>query len=232
LRYYIEALRQNNYPYAYHCVGSAFAVRADAYAQQGGMNKRKAGEEFYFLQKIVPLGNFRELNETKVIPSPRASERVPFGTGKVIAKIIQANEAVFLTYNPAAFECLGHFFSDVLECFKQKTDTIKSIVDHQQPAIKEFLIKNHFLDKIEEINFNCTSLRTFKQRFFTWFNGLMILQFLNDSHDSSFTKIPIIEAASKILMKNGIITLIEKDPLILLNKFRNIQRSSEYRQEL
>lgn len=232
LRYYIEALRLSNYPFAYHCVGSAFAVRADVYAQQGGMNKRKAGEEFYFLQKIIPLENFHELNETKVIPSPRASERVPFGTGKVIAKIIQSNEEVFLTYNPASFECLGKFFSDVLKCFKQKTNKIKSIVDQQQPAIKEFLIKNYYLCKIEEINSNCTSLKTFRKRFFNWFNGLMVLQFLNESHVSSFRKIPVTEASSFILKKQGIITSQEKDALILLNKFRNIQRNSEYRQEL
>jgi hypothetical protein len=231
LRFYIEALRLSNYPYAYHCIGSAFAVRADVYAQQGGMNKRKAGEEFYFLQKIIPLGNFHELNETKIIPSPRESDRVPFGTGKAIAKIIQANEEVYLTYNPVAFESLGNFFSDVVKCFKQKTDKIKSIVDHQQPAIKEFLIKNLFLDKIEEINSNCTSLRTYKMRFFKWFNGLMVLQFLNESHNKYFSKISVTEAAAIILnSRNEIIT--GKDSRYLLGKLRNIQRNSEFNPKL
>jgi hypothetical protein len=227
LRYYIEALRQNNYPYAYHCVGSAFAVRADIYAQQGGMNKRKAGEEFYFLQKVIPLGNYYELNETTIIPSPRESDRVAFGTGKVISKIIQSEEEILLTYNPASFECLGNFFSDSAGYFSQPIEVIKSLIEKQHPFLKEFLEKNFFLSKIEEINSNCTSIKTFRQRFFAWFTGLMILQFLNESHVSLFTKIPVTEAASNILMKKNVITLVENDPLILLNKFRDIQRHSE-----
>jgi hypothetical protein len=232
LRYYIEALRQNNYPYAYHCVGSAFAVKADVYARQGGMNKRKAGEEFYFLQKIIPLGSFRELNETKIIPSPRVSERVPFGTGKAIAKIIQSNEEVFLTYNPASFECLGKFFSESSGCFKQQPKIIESIIEKQHPSLIKFLENNSFYRKIEEINSNCSSLKAFRKRFFNWFNGLMVLQFLNESHVSSFKKISVTEASSFILMKKGFITSPEKDELILLNKFRNIQRNSEFNPKL
>ena len=56
LRYYVQALRYAAFPYAHHTIGSSMAVRADAYAKQGGMNKRQAGEDFYFLHKIIPLG--------------------------------------------------------------------------------------------------------------------------------------------------------------------------------
>ncbi len=61
LRYYVQALRWAGFPYAYHTIGSSMAARADAYQRQGGMNKRQAGEDFYFLQKIVSLGGFTEL---------------------------------------------------------------------------------------------------------------------------------------------------------------------------
>ncbi len=37
-------------------LGSAFAVRADAYVKQGGMNRRQAGEDFYFLNKLTGFG--------------------------------------------------------------------------------------------------------------------------------------------------------------------------------
>src|SRR5213594_3575687 len=80
LRYYVRALRYAGFPYAHHTIGSCMAVRADVYKKQGGMNKRQAGEDFYFLQKIIPLGHFTDLTETKVIPSSRPSDRVPFGT--------------------------------------------------------------------------------------------------------------------------------------------------------
>ncbi|MEM6806764.1 MAG: glycosyltransferase family A protein, partial [Bacteroidota bacterium] len=49
LRYYIEGLRYAEHPYAYHTIGSSMAVRSTAYERQNGMNRRKAGEDFYFL---------------------------------------------------------------------------------------------------------------------------------------------------------------------------------------
>ena len=82
LRYYIQALRHAGFPHAHHTLGSCMAVRADAYRKQGGMNKRKAGEDFHFLNKVIPLGGFADLTRTTVYPSPRPSDRVPFGTGK------------------------------------------------------------------------------------------------------------------------------------------------------
>jgi hypothetical protein len=88
LRYYVEALRYAGFPHAYHTIGSSMAARADPYFKQGGMNKRKAGEDFYFLHKIIPLGGFGEINDTRVIPSPRASHRVPFGTGRAPAPLV------------------------------------------------------------------------------------------------------------------------------------------------
>jgi len=52
LRYYIEAIRHTGFPHACHTIGSAFCVSASAYVSQGGMNKRKAGEENYFLRTL------------------------------------------------------------------------------------------------------------------------------------------------------------------------------------
>ena len=86
LRYYVNALRYATYPFAYHTIGSSMAVSARTYALAGGMNKRKAGEDFYFLHKLIPLGNFKELNSCTVYPSSRISRRVPFGTGRAMLK--------------------------------------------------------------------------------------------------------------------------------------------------
>jgi len=51
LRYMNQFLRYAGFPFAYHTIGSSFAVRAGTYALQGGMNSRKAGEDFYSLIK-------------------------------------------------------------------------------------------------------------------------------------------------------------------------------------
>ena len=52
LRYLNEAMRFANFPFAYHTIGSGFVVKAEVYAKQGGMNRKKAGEDFYFLHKL------------------------------------------------------------------------------------------------------------------------------------------------------------------------------------
>ncbi|HIN39067.1 MAG TPA: hypothetical protein EYM84_02195, partial [Flavobacteriales bacterium] len=86
LRYYVQALKFIQYPYAYHTIGSCMITSAKTYALSGGMNRRKAGEDFYFLHKIFPLGGHKTFNKTCVYPSPRISDRVPFGTGRAMGK--------------------------------------------------------------------------------------------------------------------------------------------------
>ena len=121
LRYYIEACRYSGHPFAFHAVGSSMAVRAEAYVAQGGMNQRQAGEDFYFLQKIISLGNFGELNSTRVIPSPRVSDRVPFGPGRAVGEFLQGKGGRMESYPFEAFEDLKIFFGQICE----KNDTVE-----------------------------------------------------------------------------------------------------------
>lgn len=88
LRYFVNAQMEVGLPFAYHTVGSSMAVRSSAYQRMGGMNSRKAGEDFYFLQKFIAIGTFGEILSTTVFPSARSSHRVPFGTGKAVGKIM------------------------------------------------------------------------------------------------------------------------------------------------
>ncbi len=77
------------------------------------MNKRKAGEDFYFIQKIIELGNYTELNTTGVIPSPRISNRVPFGTGKAIGDWVKQGSEEYFTYHPQTFRDLIPLTSNI-----------------------------------------------------------------------------------------------------------------------
>jgi hypothetical protein len=61
------------------------------------MNRRMAGEDFYFIQKLLPAGGFFNLNQTTVYPSPRSSARVPFGTGVTIQRLTEGKNETLLT---------------------------------------------------------------------------------------------------------------------------------------
>ena len=118
LRYYYQALKYAGFPWVYQTVGSAIAVKAGTYARAGGMNKRQGGEDFYFIQKLIPAGGYFYLNTTTVIPSPRISGRVPFGTGPVVGKMTP--DIDYLTFNPSGFEYLKKLFDNVMMLFTLK----------------------------------------------------------------------------------------------------------------
>ena len=201
LRYYNRALNYSNFPYSFHTIGSSMAVRSKVYQKQGGMNRRKAGEDFYFLHKIFPLGNFTELNSTKTIPSPRASDRVPFGTGSAIQKYLATDAQIYLTYNIQTFIDLKMFFERVIEFYSSTSHHI--IVSSLAPSVKKFLAGNNFEEKLIELRQHSGSEKMFVKRFFNWFDGFMVLKFVHSARDNFYEQIEILDAAKALMKLNG-----------------------------
>lgn len=202
LRYYIQALRFAGHPHAYHTIGSAFGVRADIYAAQGGMNKRKAGEDFYFLQKIIPLGGFYEINSTRVMPSPRPSDRVGFGTGPVISKFQRGETTELHTYHPDVFFDLKEFLSTVRSLYNAGQQSLQQVLEDYPPALRENL--NHeFISRILEIRGNSARESTFINRFYRWFNMFRTLKYINYAHQHYYSRVPVLDAAREFLSGTG-----------------------------
>lgn len=201
LRFYRQALRYIQYPYAFHTIGSCFSVRAEIYAQQGGMNKRRAGEDFYFLKKIFPLGNFFEINDTKVYPSPRPSNRVAFGTGPSIFKMIHSNNYDLLTYGLEGFEDIKQLIS-LVPCFYQINSTqLDKQLSELSVHMQSFLKRKEFTEKLGEINANCSSKEAFIKRFYYWFDNFMIIKYLNYVYPDRYKKKHVEESACELLIK-------------------------------
>ncbi len=182
LHYYKSALRYCGYPYAYHTIGSAFAVRCMPYAQVGGMGKQQAGEDFYFLQKIFPLGKTKEIFTTKIYPAARLSDRVPFGTGPALAKMIAEKEIAKYTYSFKSFQILKTFFEKIDFFFKASPESIENEIKNLPDFVLKFLSEDDFLSEIDIINRTTATLPAFKKRFFNYFNAFKILKFLNFIH--------------------------------------------------
>ena len=223
LRYYFQGLAYSGFPYVFHTVGSATAVKAQTYVKSGGMNRRRAGEDFYFIQKLVPLGGYFNLNSTIVYPSPRASSRVPFGTGASIGKLNDDKSSTLLTYNILAFKELRTLFDmiDVLfECKPQKLDDqyIKL-----PKGLRLFIDKNEWINKIIEVKNNTSGILSFKKRFFEWFNMFKIVKYLNYVHTDYFEKRPVEVAASELLEEKGVMGT-SKEPFDLLLYYRNLEK--------
>ncbi len=222
LRYYKQAIEFTRFPYSFHTVGSSMAVRAEIYAKQGGMNRKKAGEDFYFLHKIIPLGNFIEINTTRIIPSPRPSDRVPFGTGAAITKSINQPNEEFITYHPLAFVVLKDFFEKTDNLFIHSSPLNQ--INEIQPFMLKFLSENDFENALIEIKKHSPTIHTFRKRFFDWFNAFRILKYLNYSHEHELSKINLSIAASHLLKLAHHHQCTSLDTADLLNIYRNRDR--------
>ncbi|PIP55106.1 MAG: family 2 glycosyl transferase [Bacteroidetes bacterium CG23_combo_of_CG06-09_8_20_14_all_32_9] len=200
LRYYISALRFAGHPFAYQTIGSSFAIRADVYCKQGGMNKRKAGEDFYFLQKVIQLGNYADLNSTKVFSSPRPSDRVPFGTGAVIEKMQKSGDPNYFTYNLQAFDDIADIVRLSAKMYGKNEAQLNSLLIEFSMPVQKFLIKNNFVKNVIECIRNSSSQLTFLQRFFKWFNMFKVLKFMNYSHPAFYSYKGVEDVAKQFLL--------------------------------
>ncbi|MEI6047315.1 MAG: glycosyltransferase family A protein [Bacteroidota bacterium] len=225
LRYYFQGLAYSGFPYVFHTVGSALAVKAQQYVKAGGMNRKRAGEDFYFIQKLVPAGGYFSLNSTTVYPSPRTSSRVPFGTGASIGKLSEGKLPALLTYNFLAFKDLRSFFCMAENIFNCKHEDLHKWYKIFPESIILFLKEKEWTDKMVEIKNNTSGLPSFKKRFFGWFNMFRIVKYLNYVHKEIFEKKPVDVSASELLKNAGII--FESEVLMdLLLYYRKMEKIS------
>ncbi len=220
LRYYNQASRFINFPFAYHTVGSSMACCAESYVKFGGMNRHQAGEDFYFLQKIIPHGNFRELNSTCIFPSPRPSHRVPFGTGRAISKYLENTNEIILTYNFESWKTLIPLFSGVEYLFNANNEGLETWINNLHPALNKYLTDQNITKKISEIKSNTSSLESFRKRFFFWFDAFMLLKYLNFANESYFERKPISAEALKLAKEIGLKLPTNPNYFDLLKSYR------------
>ncbi|MBK7626410.1 MAG: glycosyltransferase family 2 protein [Bacteroidales bacterium] len=223
LRYYFQSLAFTGFPWIFHTVGSAIAVRALPYIKAGGMNRKQAGEDFYFIQKLVPAGGYFSLNSTAVYPSPRPSFRVPFGTGASIEKLSKEESTVVMTYNMESFTELRAYFAMTEKFFRCKAEELTDCFDNLPEGIKRFSDKVEWINKLTEIKNNTSGLDSFRKRFFGWFNMFRIVKYLNFVHPELFEKQPVVVSASLLLQTIGA-NCNSEDPVELLKYFRKLER--------
>lgn len=192
LRYYKEAMTYCQLPYAFHTVGSSMAVRSSAYQKQGGMNKRKAGEDFYFLHKIIALGGFTNLTSTRVIPSPRSSERVPFGTGRAIGQWLNQTIQELPTYSFQSFICIRSFVLQLPAIYEERMDSLPR-------ELHTFLADQGFSEAVQNAKDNSSSYDSFSKRFFAWFDAFRLLKCVHYLRDHHFADQLISGECSKLL---------------------------------
>ena len=195
LRYYKNSLKYSNLPYSFHTIGSAFALTASAYARQGGMNRRKAGEDFYFINKLIKGEIFGEINDTKVMPSPRVSNRVPFGTGRAILEGLNTQKDLSLTYDFQSFEVI-HSWINRIETKDFKYGNFPEILKAYMG--EEIWIKHH----TTMLN-NTNSHKSYLKLFYNIFDAFWMLKFIHYLRDNYYPNTRLLDNTNALLIKMG-----------------------------
>ncbi|MEL6559912.1 MAG: glycosyltransferase family 2 protein [Bacteroidota bacterium] len=180
LRYFVNMQRFCLLPYAHQTVGSCMAVRSRDYQKQGGMNKRKAGEDFYFLMKMMLLGNFSEINDTVVFPSSRTSDRVPFGTGRAMLEWQAGLEKRNSSYHPESFLLLKIFLDMMPEFFFKDFNGLRGRIPL---LVWQFMESQKIHEVLLDIKKKSKDIGTFQRHFYGWFDGFRLMKYVHFSRD-------------------------------------------------
>ena len=222
LRYYINIQKWAGLPYAFQTVGSSMAVRSGSYCRYGGMNTKKAGEDFYFLQKIISKGKCGEITGTTVIPSPRISDRVPFGTGKAVGDMLATNEKIFNTYHPEAFAEIKAWINEMPVWYINGWENVSKNLPSN---LVNWLNLQNFEDILNECKKHTSGYEKFRKRVFQWFDAFKLMKFLHWYRDKILSNIPVTDA-SKWLLDNMNIHLKDASSEDYLSLFRKTDKSA------
>jgi glycosyltransferase involved in cell wall biosynthesis len=192
LRYYIQALRFVGYPHAYHTIGSSMAVRCSAYAKIGGMNRRKAGEDFYFLHKLIPQGRFFDLTECSVWPSARVSDRVPFGTGRAMMEMKSGDKDFSQVYN-------AKIFIEIQKWWNHKEAIIAMQTEQWPSFVADAFAEYNWLEGLIALGKRSSSSTVFFRNFSFWFDGFKMLKLVHYARDHYYPNTLNVRVCKELL---------------------------------
>ncbi len=222
LRSYLFGLQQAGSPYAFHSIGSAFACRAAAYLKAGGMNRRSAAEDFYFLQQLAKTGGVEMLSGTLVRPSARFSARVPFGTGRVVQGQVEQGEMLFSFSSAASFAVLRDWLQLVAESWQSPAAALLTRAAEISPLFGEFLQGLDFLSNWQKLQRNHRHRQQFLTAFHGWFDALRTRQLLHRLEDRD-SEITIGDSVGRLLAWGGYSGIDdERQQLLLLEKLQGV----------
>lgn len=203
LRYYVLGLTYTNSPFALNTIGSTIACDHIAYIKTGGMNKRKAAEDFYFIQKLAKLYPVHTLYSTTVYPSARNSVRTPFGTAKRIDSFSENMNKYYLLYDPKSFEVLKKWLDLFNSGLSVNPDELMRQAEKINIHLAEYLREKDFHSQWKSILENCKSESQLSYQKNNWFDAFKTLKLIHHLRDHSFSQINMFVAVNNLFRMFG-----------------------------
>ena len=174
-----KKIKMCNSPYGYVSMGSTIICTSKAYVLIGGMPKKKAGEDFYFMQSLAKYAKIDFIDKILVYPSSRAEQRVHLGTGYRMNEYKEFNKFDNLFFPDSSYETIKNIILIAESNFcnsylKLKKELIKNLSD----KVCNFLNENDIENIWKNISLNSKTKKQFMIFFHQWFDAFKIIKLL------------------------------------------------------
>lgn len=199
LRYYVIGLSFAKSEYSFHTIGSTMICSPEAYVKVEGMNKYKAAEDFYFLEKLAKIYPIGEIKTTFVHPSKRASWRVPFGTGRSIERYLSNKRNEYQLYDPKSFVILKNWLEIYFDQSLLDQQSLIKISRNIHPALHLFLNEQGFEKFIHRVLLNNKNASEIDKQKHYWFDAFRTLKLIHYLRDIIYPNINMFDAIDELL---------------------------------
>jgi hypothetical protein len=218
--------------YAFHTIGSTMLCTPEAYVKVEGMNKRKAAEDFYFLEKLAKIYPIGEIRSTFVHPSKRGSWRVPFGTGRSIDRYLSNSRDEYLLYDPKSFIVLKNWLEVLYDYSLTEQTSLIKIAKNIHPTLYDFLTQQDFENFVKKVLLNNKNRSEVEKQKHFWFDAFKTLKLIHYLRDETYPIINMFDAIDELfkmmkienpISRSSVIPDLEtqKEYLLLLRKIQS-----------
>lgn len=199
LRFYLLGLSFAGSRFAIQTIGSTMICSPEAYVKVGGMNKRKAAEDFYFMEALAKNYDVHMIKDAFVYPSSRGSWRVPFGTGQRVNRFLEKKQNEYLLYSIKSFKILKEWNTIYLNKGSYSPEELMRKAELIDKHLFDFLSANNFLEDWRKIFKNSKHQDQIDRQKTFWFDGFRTLKLIHYLKDTAYPQQQMFDAVDELL---------------------------------
>lgn len=206
LLYYVLGIRYSGFPYDWPTIGSTVAIHYECYCQIRGFPKRSGGEDFYLLNKASKITPTRYIQSSPIYIAPRLSDRVPFGTGPAVAKLISNHDDSlsalwqrFHYYDPRSFSVLKLLNQAIQRCASALEPLTLVNFNHSTSFTTDALLQElgeliQFTERTKRIIQQYKTSKKVLRQLYQEFDAFQLLKIVHWLRETNFPDQPLSDA--------------------------------------